>query len=72
MLRFDESFSCFEANAKIVNSTPNASVQIPSTKYRLKKAITSKLNIMFIAKIAKHIRLQRNQDINLNVMRALQ
>lgn len=47
MLRFDESFSCLEANAKIVNSTPNASVQIPSTKYRLKKAITSKLSIEY-------------------------
>lgn len=37
MLRFNHSFSSLEPSADIVNSTPNASIRIPATKYKLKK-----------------------------------
>lgn len=41
ILNFNNSLSNLEVTAQIVNSTPNASIRIPTTKYKLKQTITT-------------------------------
>lgn len=52
MIQFDQSFTCLENNAKIVNSTPNASIRIPTTKYKLKKIIEPQLSFEYHVRCA--------------------
>lgn len=43
-LRFQSSYRSMESMAKIVNSTPGASVKIPERKYGIKKFMKSKFD----------------------------
>lgn len=43
MLQFNHTFSSLEPNAQIVNSTPNASIPIPTSKFKLKKTVQTQL-----------------------------
>lgn len=47
MLRFNHWFSSLEPNAHIVNSTPNASIRIPTSKYKLKKTMQSEISFEY-------------------------
>lgn len=47
MLRFNHSFSSLQSNANIVNSTPNASIRIPETTYKLKKVIDAQFLVEY-------------------------
>lgn len=38
-LQYNSSYKCMENMAKIINSTPNAAVKVPSTKYKIQKFV---------------------------------
>lgn len=47
MLRFNNSYSSLEPHAQIINSTPNASIRIPTTKYKLKQTMEEDLSFEY-------------------------
>lgn len=47
MVHFNHSFSSLEANAEIVNSTPNASIRIPTTKYKLNQTTPTTFSLQY-------------------------
>lgn len=46
-LKFNSSYKSMENMAKVLNSTPNTSVKVPSTTYLLKKCIPAKIKYEF-------------------------
>lgn len=46
-LKFNSSYKSMESMARVLNSTPNTSIKVPSTIYRLKKCIPSKIEYKF-------------------------
>lgn len=43
-LKFNASYKSMENMAKVLNSTPNTSVKVPSTTYMIKKCLPAKIN----------------------------
>lgn len=51
-LHFKQSYNGIEGVAKLVNSTPGATVQVPTTKYKIKKAIPPLVETYFCIQCA--------------------
>lgn len=60
-LKFNQSYKALEENAKIVNSTPNASIRIPTSKYMLKKTINSNTSVQY------HIRCSKCKNYSISL-----
>lgn len=51
-VRFNQSFRCLESMAELVNSTPNASIHVPKSIYKMKKTINPGFDTEFHIKCA--------------------
>lgn len=52
-LHFNQSYKELEEMAKIINSTPNASIRVPTSKYMLKKSVKQNLSIEYHIRCAE-------------------
>lgn len=52
-VRFQQSYKCLESTSELVNSTPNASIRIPTSTYKIKKVIQSGYKTEFHIQCAK-------------------
>lgn len=53
MLQHNQSYKSLEGMAQIVNSTPNSSIRVPSTRYKLKNTMSSQLLIEYHVRCIK-------------------
>lgn len=61
-LKFNQSYNALENMAKIVNETPNASIRVPTSIYKLKKSVNGHMSVQY------HIRcpLCNNHSVSLS------
>lgn len=68
-LKFGESYRSMENMAKIMNSTPSASINVPTTKHEIKKLMPSVLAAQFHIKCSNCSNYLASATSNVNCCR---